>query len=93
MKRRRFIKNALWFAAGSSLVAACGDRGAPSGGNSPEVLRFSVTDVAGLEPLEEDFGAFYNALGEAIALPVEPVPLDSFVAAAPALLNQQMDLV
>ncbi|MEM9245019.1 MAG: PhnD/SsuA/transferrin family substrate-binding protein [Cyanobacteria bacterium P01_F01_bin.153] len=93
MKRRQFIQNALGFAAGSGLVAACGDRGGSSSGNGPEVLRFSVTDVAGLEPLEEDFGAFYNALGEVISLPVEPIPLDSFVAAAPALLDKQMDLV
>ncbi|MGD1849346.1 MAG: phosphate/phosphite/phosphonate ABC transporter substrate-binding protein [Cyanophyceae cyanobacterium] len=93
MKRRRFIKNALWFAAGSTLVSACGDRGGLSASNGPEILRFSVTDVDGMEPLKENFGAFYNALGEAIALPVEPVPLDSFVAAAPALLNQQIDLV
>ncbi|MEM6500775.1 MAG: PhnD/SsuA/transferrin family substrate-binding protein [Cyanobacteria bacterium P01_C01_bin.89] len=93
MKRRRFIQNSLWFAAGSGLAVGCGGSGGSPASNGPEVLRFSVTDVAGLEPLEADFGAFYNALEEAIALPVEPVPLDSFVAAAPALLNQQMDLV
>ncbi|MEM9771874.1 MAG: PhnD/SsuA/transferrin family substrate-binding protein [Cyanobacteria bacterium P01_D01_bin.73] len=94
MRRRQFVSNALWFAAGSGLVAACGDRGGLSGINhNLDALRFSVTDVKGIEPLEKDFGEFYRALGEAIALPIEPVPLDSFVAAAPALLNKQMDLV
>ena len=93
MKRRHFLRNAVWFAAGCGAVAACGDRGGTDTGQRPDLLRFSVTDLQGLDPLQRDYGAFVEALSEVINIPVEPVPLASFVAAAPALVDRHMDFV
>ena len=93
MKRRQFINRTLWFSMGAGLTAACGDRNASPQGRRPEVLRFSVTDLQGMEPLKRDFEAFAQALENILSLPVELVPLDSFVAAAPALIDRKTDLV
>ena len=93
MKRRQFINRTLWFSIGAGVTAACGDRNASPQGRRPEALRFSVTDLQGMEPLKRDFSPFAQALEEVLSLPVELVPLDSFVAAAPALLDEKMDLV
>ena len=93
MQRRQFINRALGFAAGLSFATGCHQRSSPETGDRPERLRFAVTDVQGLQPLQENFSAFYEVLAEAIAVPVEPVPVQSFVAAPPAMLDQQIDLV
>ena len=59
----------------------------------PKKLRFSVTDVFGLEQLQADYGRFTQALEQVLEMPVELIPVNNLVAAAPALLANQLDLV
>ncbi|MBO9999649.1 MAG: phosphate/phosphite/phosphonate ABC transporter substrate-binding protein [Cyanobacteria bacterium SID2] len=58
----------------------------------PEVLKFAVTDVTGLEQLQQDYGTFREALAEVLEIEVELFPVESFVAAAPAMLSNQLDI-
>ncbi|MDJ0715054.1 MAG: PhnD/SsuA/transferrin family substrate-binding protein [Prochloraceae cyanobacterium] len=58
-----------------------------------EKLRFAVTDVSGLEDLQRDYGRFKDALEEVLQTDIEFYPVDNFTAAAPALLQNQVDLV
>lgn len=70
-------------------------RGSPppiADGSVPDTLRFTVTDVNGQAALEEEYGAFRDALAAAIDRPVELVGVEGFVASVPALLNGQVDL-
>ncbi|MFZ4656330.1 MAG: phosphate/phosphite/phosphonate ABC transporter substrate-binding protein [Caldilineaceae bacterium] len=59
----------------------------------PEKLRFAVTDLQGLEELQRDFGAFRDALQEALGVEIEFFPVSDRAAAAVALQSQQVDLV
>lgn len=61
--------------------------------NGPTTLKLSVSDVQGLEPLQEEYGAFKSALEKVLQLPIQFVPVESFVEAAPALLFNKVDLV
>ena len=59
----------------------------------PKALRFSVTDVFGLEELKADYGVFTQALEQVLEVPVKLIAVNNLVAAAPALLANQLDLV
>ena len=59
----------------------------------PPKLRFSVTDVFGWEQLEADYGSFRDVLAQVVGIEVDLVPVNNLVAAAPALLENQLDLV
>ena len=93
MKRRHFLTYSLLFAVGCSnsqlTDAAEGYRSV----KRPEKLRLAVTDVQGLATLEADYGPFRQVLEEAIELPVEFFPVENYVAAGPALLSGEVDLV
>ena len=93
MKRRPVLTASLLFLAGCTATRLGDDRGANTSGDRPDTLRFAVSDVKGLKTLEANFGAFRDALGRAFDLPVELLPLATPVAAAPALLNERLDLV
>ncbi len=60
---------------------------------SAETVRFAVTDIAGLEDLQREFGAFRDALAEATGLEIEFVPVNSRTAAVEAMRADQVDFV
>lgn len=86
IKRRNFIWYSLLFVAGCSAATS------KSPTNLPKKLTFAITDLQGIEQLEEEFGAFRQVLEEVLNLEIEFFPVDSFVAAAPAFLANQIDL-
>ncbi|MEM8637260.1 MAG: PhnD/SsuA/transferrin family substrate-binding protein [Cyanobacteria bacterium P01_G01_bin.54] len=93
MKRRSFLGYACLFLA--SCTAAQQQRNAGSStatASLPEPLRFAVTDVSGLEELEADYKPFRQALEAALETTIEFFPIDSPVAAAPAMLTGEIDL-
>ncbi|MGL5080334.1 MAG: phosphate/phosphite/phosphonate ABC transporter substrate-binding protein [Microcoleaceae cyanobacterium] len=103
MKRRNFLGFSLLFLA-SCTTSTRTDRNSstsstsstPAGSSSvqrPEKLRFAVTDVQGLEALEQDYGQFRQALEKALETPVEFFPVESYTAAAVALQGNQVDLI
>ena len=91
MFRRNFIWYFLLFVAGCTAATP---NLHSSSDNSPlkekEKLRFSVSDVQGMDDLQRDYGAFRTALEEVLETKIELVPVDNFVAATAAL---QLDLV
>ena len=86
IKRRNFIWYSFLFMAGCS--AATGK----SPVNLPEKLTFTVTDVQGIEKLQEEYGEFREELEQVLNLQIDFFPVDTFVAAAPAFLANQLDL-
>ena len=93
MKRRNFLACSLLFAASCSASNLGSAKDQNYSDTRPEKLRLAITDVKGLEPLEEDYGPFRQVLEEILELPVEFFPVENYVAAAPMLLSGQVDLV
>ena len=58
-----------------------------------EPVKFAVTDIEGLEALQQEFGAFETALEEATGLEIELYPVASRTTAVEALNSKQVDLV
>lgn len=58
-----------------------------------ETIRFAVTDVEGVEQLQQEFGLFEAALEEATGLDVELFPVSSRTAAVEAINADMVDLV
>ncbi|MDR6756483.1 phosphonate transport system substrate-binding protein [Mycoplana sp. BE70] len=56
-------------------------------------VKFAVTDIEGLEALQQEFGAFEVALEEATGLEIELYPVASRTTAVEALNSGQVDLV
>lgn len=56
-------------------------------------VRFAVTDIEGLEALQQEFGAFENALEESSGLEIELFPVSSRTAAVEALNSGKVELV
>lgn len=56
-------------------------------------VKFAVTDIEGLEALQQEFGAFETALEEATGLEIELYPVASRTTAVEALNSAQVDLV
>ncbi len=93
MKRRNFIYYFLLLIASCRVGIRQSNRNVSSWRkNAPEKLRFTVTDVFGLEQLEKDYGAFCQALGEILGIKMECFPVNNFVEAAPAFLYNRLDL-
>ncbi|NEO86114.1 MAG: PhnD/SsuA/transferrin family substrate-binding protein [Spirulina sp. SIO3F2] len=93
MKRRYFLGYACLFLASCTATQQRGDAGLGTPANAlPETLSFAVTDVEGLEELEADHELFRQALEAALGSKIEFFPIDSPVAAAPAMLNGEIDL-
>lgn len=64
-----------------------------AGAVAAEPINFAVTDVEGLEYLQQEFGAFENALETATGLEIELYPVSSRTAAVEAMNANQVDLV
>lgn len=58
-----------------------------------ETIRFAVTDIDGMETMEQEFGAFETALEEATGYDVELFPVSSRTAAVEAINQEQVDLI
>ncbi|MEB3280529.1 MAG: PhnD/SsuA/transferrin family substrate-binding protein [Lyngbya sp.] len=91
MKRRHFLGYSLLFIAGCSTATPT--RNNPLKRGKPELLRFTVTDVQGIEALTEDYGTFRQALEEVLQTKIDFFPVESYTAAAVALQSNQVDLL
>ena len=60
---------------------------------SAETIKFAVTDIEGLEQLQQEFGAFETALEKSTGLDVELFPVSSRTAAVEAMNAEQVDFV
>ena len=58
-----------------------------------DTVKFAVTDIEGLEALQQEFGAFEIALEEATGLEIELFPVASRTTAVEAMNSGQVDLV
>ncbi|OHV79753.1 PhnD/SsuA/transferrin family substrate-binding protein [Ensifer sp. LCM 4579] len=58
-----------------------------------ETLKFAVTDIEGLEALQQEFGGFEKALEKVTGLDIELFPVSSRTAAVEAMNSGQIDLV
>ncbi len=58
-----------------------------------ETIRFAVTDIDGMETMEQEFGAFETALETATGYDVELFPVSSRTAAVEAINQEQVDLI
>ena len=94
MKRRNFLWYSLLFTAGCTAVADKQNSSYSTiAGRRPEKLRFAVTDLKGLEEVQREYGAFRIALEEVLETKIEFFPVENYIAAAPALQSNQVDLV
>lgn len=60
---------------------------------SAETVRFAVTDIAGLEDLQREFGGFRDTLAGLTGLDIDFVPVNSRTAAVEAMRADQVDFV
>ncbi|MBP2239107.1 phosphonate transport system substrate-binding protein [Sinorhizobium kostiense] len=58
-----------------------------------ETVKFAVTDIEGLEALQQEFGGFEEALEKVTGLDIELFPVSSRAAAVEAMNSGQIDLV
>lgn len=58
-----------------------------------DTVRFAVTDIEGLEALQQEFGAFEKALEKSSGLEIELFPVSSRTAAVEALNSGKVELV
>ena len=58
-----------------------------------ETVKFAVTDIEGLEALQQEFGGFEEALEKVTGLEIELFPVSSRTAAVEAMNSGQIDLV
>ncbi len=94
MKRRNFIWYSLLFTGGCTLVSNSSNQTSnKSLENLPKQLKFAVTDVKGIENLEQDYGVFRSALEEVLDTKIIFYPVESAIAAAPSLQLGQIDIV
>ncbi|KYC38288.1 phosphonate ABC transporter substrate-binding protein [Scytonema hofmannii PCC 7110] len=93
MKRRKFLWYSLLFSSGCTVANNLNDISKKSVVNLPTKLRFTVTDVKGFKELQQDYGAFRTVLEEILNIKIEFFPVESFIAAAPALQLGQVDIV
>ncbi|MUH01474.1 phosphate/phosphite/phosphonate ABC transporter substrate-binding protein [Scytonema sp. UIC 10036] len=93
MQRRNFIWYSLLFSSGCTIANPLNDISKKSASNFPKKLRFTVTDVKGFKELQQDYEAFRTVLEDILNIKIEFFPVESFVAAAPALQFEQVDIV
>ncbi len=61
--------------------------------SAAETVKLAVTDIEGLESLQQEFGAFEKALEKSTGLDLELFPVSSRTAAVEAMNSDQVDLV
>ncbi len=90
MQRRNFLAYLLLFLGGCSAAQSTSGRSSTLTG--PETIQFAVTDIQGLENLEENYGSFRDALAQATGKKIQFFPVESYTAAAIALRQGDVDL-
>ncbi len=94
MKRRNLLWYSLLFAAGCTTgVNSTNNSSDQMAITAPKTLKFAVTDVAGIEDLQRDFGIFRTTLEDILDIKLEFYPVENPTAAAPALLSREVDIV
>ncbi|MDZ8107777.1 MAG: phosphate/phosphite/phosphonate ABC transporter substrate-binding protein [Nostoc sp. DedQUE12a] len=93
MKRRNLLWYSLLFTAGCTTGINTNNNSDQLPVTAPKKLKFAVTDVAGMENLQLDFGAFRTTLEEILGIKIEFFPVENPTAAAPALLSREVDIV
>jgi len=58
-----------------------------------EVIKFAVSDIAGLEELKTNFGKFQEELSKAVGVEIKLYPISSRTVAVEALKNKKVDLI
>ena len=76
-----------------TLLAAAAIFAASTTVQAADPIRFAVTDIEGLEALQQEFSAFEKALEEITGLEVELFPVNSRTAAVEAMKAEQIDFV
>lgn len=76
-----------------TLLAAAAIFAASTTAQAADPIRFAVTDIEGLEALQQEFSAFEKALEEITGLEVELFPVNSRTAAVEAMKAEQIDFV
>ncbi|MDX4076786.1 PhnD/SsuA/transferrin family substrate-binding protein, partial [Brucella sp. NBRC 113783] len=76
-----------------SLLAACAISLVSLAPAAAESVKFAVTDIEGMEALQQKFGGFQKALEQASGLEIELFPVSSRTSAVEALNSGQVDLV
>ncbi|MEM1048715.1 MAG: PhnD/SsuA/transferrin family substrate-binding protein [Pseudomonadota bacterium] len=76
-----------------SLLAAALVAAFATVAHAADKVRFAVTDIEGLEALQQEFGAFQGALSKATGLDIELIPVSSRTAAVEAMNSGQVELV
>ncbi|MEQ9332559.1 PhnD/SsuA/transferrin family substrate-binding protein [Thalassobaculum sp.] len=76
---------------GGALALAVGLGAAATA--AAETIRFAVTDIAGLESLQTEFGGFKAALEQTTGAEVKFFPVSSRTAAVEAMNSKQVDFV
>ncbi|MBG1266558.1 phosphate/phosphite/phosphonate ABC transporter substrate-binding protein [Nostoc sp. WHI] len=93
MKRRHLLWYSLLFTAGCTTGVNSNNSSDKMTITAPKNLKFSVTDVVGMEDLQRDYGLFRTTLEEILETKVEFFPVENPTAAAPALLSREVDIV
>ena len=76
-----------------SLLAACAFSLLIVAPAAAETVKFAVTDIEGLEALQQEFGGFEKALEQATGLDIELFPVSSRTSAVEAMKSGQVDIV
>lgn len=76
-----------------TLIAALAITAASIAPAMAETIKFAVTDIEGLEALQQEFGGFEKALETVTGLDIELFPVSSRTSAVEALNSAQIDLV
>ncbi|MBP0016964.1 MAG: PhnD/SsuA/transferrin family substrate-binding protein [Cyanobacteria bacterium SBLK] len=97
MKRRFFLGYSCLFLASCSAARHNSTKNEqksekPAIADWPETLRFTITDADGEEELNRDYQVFRRTLEGILACKIEFYPVESYVAAAPAMLAGNLDL-
>ncbi|HEY9698390.1 MAG TPA: PhnD/SsuA/transferrin family substrate-binding protein [Trichocoleus sp.] len=91
MKRRNFLWYSTLLLTGCAAASTTVDRSSSTQALPPK-LRFAVTDVKGLEDLQQDYGSLRAALAEALQTEVEFFPVENYTTATIALKQGEVEL-
>ncbi|MEO1491995.1 MAG: phosphate/phosphite/phosphonate ABC transporter substrate-binding protein [Pseudomonadota bacterium] len=76
-----------------TLIAAALALGVATAAHAADTVKFAVTDIEGLEALQQEFGAFEQALEDKTGLEIDLFPVSSRTAAVEAMNAGQVDFV
>ncbi|WP_071515286.1 phosphate/phosphite/phosphonate ABC transporter substrate-binding protein [Geitlerinema sp. PCC 9228] len=95
MKRRHFLWYSFLFLSGCGTAVTNNTNNASNSSassNAQKPLRFTVTDVQGLENLKQQYEPFRQAWSQVLQQPVEFVPVNGYTEAAAALRLDRVDI-